>query len=223
MTFRDTPTQGEPHAGTGELSLGVQSLAHLEHALAMCFADADAVVVNSNTMHVTVRATGDTDKWRRAAAVLDGVAQQVLEQVHQLHGIAEHRGQRVRADACLGFFDRRAEVSHRLIEAQVEIDRFRLCRAPRDRQIGEQSIEHARGACRAIAQLSQKLVFTATIAAARVFEAAHQASDLLHRFFQIVREDQRHVLELAHRGALVRGRRGGAGGGVAIGAGADRW
>src|SRR6476646_9990293 len=111
MAFDNLPADGQADPGAGIFRLGMEALENDEDALRVLRRNADAVVPDG-TMPVGILARGrEGDLWRRLAAILDGVADQVLEELAELHPVARHGGQGANRDGGRALGDGGVQIS----------------------------------------------------------------------------------------------------------------
>src|SRR6185295_3578461 len=84
VALDDLLADGEADAGAGVLLTGVQALKQHEYFLEVLGLDADPVVPDEEVTFLAVRLGADLDLDGRRAAILDGVAHQVLKQLREL-------------------------------------------------------------------------------------------------------------------------------------------
>src|SRR6056297_1640015 len=92
-------------AGARVLVFAVESPEDAEHFLALVLGNPDAVVADREDVLVAVSLGGDVDAGRPLVAVLEGVADEVLEQHHHLALVADHGRERVAGNLCLALGD----------------------------------------------------------------------------------------------------------------------
>src|SRR5580658_11363478 len=78
---------GQPNAGAFELFAGVQALEHLKDAPAVAFLDTNSVVGDGEAHHLLDRFGAHANQGRAFATELEGIADQVLKNLPQLHVI----------------------------------------------------------------------------------------------------------------------------------------
>src|SRR5581483_11779182 len=94
----DLLDDGEAHAGAAaELVAIVQALEQAEHPLAVLRVDADAVVADVERRRRAAAVAADLDDRPRLVVVLDGVGDQVAEELGHAHAIAAQLRQRLQA------------------------------------------------------------------------------------------------------------------------------
>src|SRR5581483_5430123 len=92
VLLHDPAADGEPNAGSWVPLAHVQALEHLKDALHMARLDADSVVRHGHLALVAARIGPDAHHGRLLAAELDGVAEQVGEELGQEELVtADHR------------------------------------------------------------------------------------------------------------------------------------
>src|SRR6185436_12325424 len=89
----DLPADRQPDPGAGKLVAPVQALEHSEDLLEILRIDTQAVVVDRERPgRAAISCGGDVNSRDPRTLVLDGVADQVLEQLDQLNRIGENVG-----------------------------------------------------------------------------------------------------------------------------------
>src|SRR2546422_11686034 len=81
MPFHDPPAHGQPDARARVLASGVKALKNHEDALEVLRRDADAVIADGEHAFRRARLRADMDKGSLATAELDGVADEVLQEL----------------------------------------------------------------------------------------------------------------------------------------------
>jgi hypothetical protein len=98
MTFHNFLADGQPDAGAGILRPAVQALKNHEDALLVSRSDADAVVPDCKPPGAVVFLGRDLDNRRLLAAKLEGIGEEILEELDELNFIALNGGQGSRTD-----------------------------------------------------------------------------------------------------------------------------
>jgi hypothetical protein len=125
---------------------------------------------------------------RGGAAELDRVADQVLEELAELRGVAGDDGQRVVRDHRLGFSDAGVEVVEHVGDDELTIDRREAVGAGADARVGEEIADqrlHARHRRAAAVDEAQR-VAVQPIAVAPSQELG-EARDRAQRLLEVVR------------------------------------
>ena len=107
-------------AGAGELFPLVQPLEHAEDPFEVLRLDSQPVVLAPRTSTSLAAVPGRDETWTcgdSGALVLDGVADQVLKQLNQLHLVGQDAGQRIVRHHGAAVFDGAAQVHERLLPA----------------------------------------------------------------------------------------------------------
>src|SRR5262249_13205569 len=124
VAFHDLLADREANPGARILTLAVQALEGDEDALGILRVDADAVVPDAEEP-LTVRCLGvDLDDRRLLLAKLEGVAEQVLKQLHELGAIRADDGQGTVGDLGLALLNRRVQVADRQVKGDRAVDRL---------------------------------------------------------------------------------------------------
>ena len=121
MPLDDFLADRQTESGAGILA-APQPLEGLKNAVEVRLVDADAVVVDGKLPAVAVARRRHANAGRLLAAELDGVAQQVLEELHQLGLISDHAGQGTGFDPRVVLSDRGLEVGRRLHQRGRHVD-----------------------------------------------------------------------------------------------------
>ncbi len=90
MVFHDFFANGQPYAGAGVFSAGVEPLEHLKDALGILRLNADPVILNGKSPLISIRFGSDADFRPALVAIFDRIANEILEQLGELSGIAEY-------------------------------------------------------------------------------------------------------------------------------------
>src|SRR5690625_3092911 len=93
MALNDALAQRQAYADAGVVFPRMQPLEDIEHALLLFRIDADALIGNGEQPKLTLRLGLDPQSWRSGAMKLQGIPQQVLEQLQQTLRISAHQGQ----------------------------------------------------------------------------------------------------------------------------------
>src|SRR5439155_10645338 len=115
-------TDGETDARTRN-SPAVQPLEHAKNLLVILRRDPDAVILHGDTPQAILPFRGYMNERRAIAPVLDAIADQILEELHEMRLVAENGGQRVTANGRPGFLDRDPAVFEHRLEYAIKIDR----------------------------------------------------------------------------------------------------
>ena len=92
MPFDDFLTDGQSDAGAAELFSFVQPLKHAENSFEILRVNAESVVFHRKTpFPVAIQSSGDMDPGNAGFLVFDGIADQVLKQLRQLHLVRQDR------------------------------------------------------------------------------------------------------------------------------------
>src|SRR5262249_42616405 len=198
MTFHDLLANGQADARAGVLRPGVQALEDEKNPLGMLWGDADAVIADGEDPLPALGPGADVNARRLSRlAELDGVADEVLEQLGQLGSVRQHRGQVLGADL------RAALLDHRL---QIGDDLTHDCRAVGQRQgvlhsarvrVGQQILDerlHAGGSVHGVGDVLVGLgIELALVALGQQFQVTgYHAQGLL----QVVGGHVRELLQL---------------------------
>ena len=203
----DAAADGEPDAVAGQLVAAVQALEHDEDALEVLGLDADAVVAHPQVPLLPLLGRADVDARRRGAAELEGVADQVLEELAHLVLVGEHRGKTVGGH--LGSRQVAVEGGEHDALHAPEVDRGEGVAAALDARAAQNARHHAfetRGAAARLLEPAARLLAEAAIRV--LVEQLEEALDLVERLAEVVRDDVADLLELGPRtGARNRRRR----------------
>src|SRR6185503_2444023 len=205
---------GEPDAGAGILALVEQPLEHHEDALEVLRLDADAVITNFKSPFLGRFFDADVNARHRVRPELERVADQVLQQLPELHLVAHHRGQRIVRDRGAGLLDAGAQVEQRAAQRHLERHRLELRTLGAYARVGEQVLDQLLHARRAVDDVGHELVrVLVELALVAAPEELGVARHHAQRLLQVVRGDIGELLELGV-GALqllVRGLQRGLG------------
>jgi hypothetical protein len=120
----------------------VQALEHPEDPLAVRRLDPDAVVGHEEAPARAVAAGADPDAGRRARpGELDGVGDEVLEELGELQGVAAHGRQRVHLHRGLGLVEPVLQVGEDVGDDEVAVDLGELLLGAADAGVGEQAFD----------------------------------------------------------------------------------
>src|SRR6267143_633317 len=126
VPFHDPPAHGQPDARARVFAPGVQALKNHEDALEVRRRDADAVVPNGEYAFGGAGLHADVDLRSLATAELDGVADEVLQQLDHLCLVGHDGGQLIVRHQRARLFDGNTQIrAHR---AQDPVDIYRLHR-----------------------------------------------------------------------------------------------
>src|ERR1044071_2564595 len=106
MALDDLLADREADAGAGVFPHRVQPLEDHEDALEVLRLDADAVVGDGDLPRIALVLGADVDARYAGAAELERVADQVLEQLRELHVVHALGGQRIPGDGGPGLLER---------------------------------------------------------------------------------------------------------------------
>src|SRR3954447_1194958 len=197
VALGDLLADGKADARAGVLAHGMQALEQHEDALEVLRLDADAVVGDADAPLGIFLLRRDVDARRRLAAELERIADQVLEELHELHLVDIDARQRIPADRGPGLLDRRAQIGDGALERRLEGHGLELLALGADPRVGEQVLDQLLHARRAVdhvvhefAPVAVELVAVAPREQLRV--RGHHAQRLL----QVVRGDVCKLLEL---------------------------
>src|SRR5690348_11287916 len=98
MPFDNFSANRQADPGARIFHLGMETLKDDEDALRVLRRKPDAVVPDGKVPEILLARGGEGDLWRRLAAILDRVGNQVLEELAELHPVAAHGGQRANRD-----------------------------------------------------------------------------------------------------------------------------
>src|SRR5256714_2794295 len=124
VALHDLFADREPDARTRVLVLPVQPLENDEDALEVLGIDPDAVVADVKHPLAVVPLRRNPNLRRARPAELEGVREQIQEQVLQLPGISRDGRQAVARDRRSGFVDRELETLERAVERAVGVRRL---------------------------------------------------------------------------------------------------
>jgi len=119
VPLHDLFAKSQADARAGVLFPIVQALEDDEDALAKLRVDADAVVAHGEGPVRAGRLRPDLYQRLGGAVKLDGIANQVLKQLHQLHFIAQHGRQRAAGHHGPAFLNGLAQIDERLLQDGV--------------------------------------------------------------------------------------------------------
>src|SRR2546427_62363 len=197
MPFHDPPADGQPDARARVLTPGVKSLKDHEDALEVFRRDADAVVPDGEHAFRRARLRADMDLGSLAAAELDGVADEVLQQLDELSLVGHDSGQFVARHQGARLPDGNAQI--RPHGAQHSVDVYRLHRlspgadARELQEVVDESLHPNRAVHREVDERASLVVELFTVA---TLEQLRVARDHAERFLQIVRRYVRELLQL---------------------------
>ena len=101
--------------------------------------------------------TANVDSRHGVRAELERVADQVLEQLAELHLVAVHRGQRVVGHRGARLLDAGAQVEERAAQRRLERHRLELLALGADARVGEQVLDQLLHARRAVDDVGHEL------------------------------------------------------------------
>src|SRR5580704_2431781 len=93
MLLDDLPADRQTESGARHLA-AMQAFEQTKNALVIRLVDSDTVIPHEEAPQVSVWLGANLDSKRRRASILDSVADQVLEQLHELTFIAQAHGER---------------------------------------------------------------------------------------------------------------------------------
>ena len=150
--------------------------------------NSDAIVLECQQELVVAGFTADGDHGVFTAPELDCIRHQILEQVHHLLFVAHKRRQLRGSDLGIGLSDRSEQIVQREIKACAQVNRRRFRFTFGDGKIFDHSVQHRAGALRAFEYLPHYL--GGPVGCICPLPPPCQTDNLLHRFPEIVREDQ---------------------------------
>ena len=102
----------------------MQPLKDGEDTVAKFGINSDSIVFDRQGAELSVRFGPDVNPWRFLISELDGISDEVLEQLSELSGVAMDHRQRVPADLRLALFYRDSEIVHRMVHQLGNLDGF---------------------------------------------------------------------------------------------------
>ncbi len=140
MPLNDLLADGQAYTGTLVIFAGVQALKDDKDALEILGVDANAIVTHGKFPFLFPILHGNVHPRRFIRLVeLKGIADQILEQLHQLGFIRHHQRHVIVGDHRMGFFDGQAQIGTRLAQGSMGIHGLQglaACANPRIRQAG---------------------------------------------------------------------------------------
>ena len=126
MSVDDAAADGEADTGAGVVALVMQALEHLEDPLEVARLDADAIVTYREMPVRPLAGRADVDAGRLRAAVLQRIADQVVEQLQELGPVTQQAGQFADDDLCTCLADTGIEQQDRVIHDVTDRKRFEV-------------------------------------------------------------------------------------------------
>ena len=116
--------------GSTLVNAGVEPLEQDEHPLAILGGDPDAIIADGERPCAILALGGDVNAQRSFGPKLDGVADQVLEQLGQLGGVADDGREGIVGQVGVTLVDRHPQAGFDTLEDRFEIDVLHLDVAP---------------------------------------------------------------------------------------------
>src|SRR5271155_3861333 len=138
MPLHDFLANGQADARSGVFRLGMKALKDYEDPVAMLGRDANAVVAYGYLPVPSILLNGDTHARRFVSAELQGISEQVLKQLAELHGVAKNRGQAVTSDDGARLFDGQLQTIQDAVHHGLTPGRFQGLTLRAHARIGEQ-------------------------------------------------------------------------------------
>jgi hypothetical protein len=91
MAFDNLPANRQADPGARIFRLGMEALKDDEDALRILRRNPDPIVPDGKVPGISLARGGEGDLWRRLAAILDRVGNQILEELAELHPVARYR------------------------------------------------------------------------------------------------------------------------------------
>lgn len=158
MPFDNPLADGQPDSRARIFLACVQPLKHAEHALEVSGRDPDAVIADRDSPFFAFLLRGNVDLRTAVAAILQGIANQVLQQLVELSGIAHDQWKWIVRDLCLAFVNRACKVGQNQAERFLQIDRLEFLASRADPRVSEESIDQRLHAFGSVDSLPNVLV-----------------------------------------------------------------
>ena len=175
----------------------MQALKDQEDPVEIFWVDADAVVLDRDHPFTVAPLGPDADQGRRLPAVLERVADQILQQLAHAEGVGRHQGQGLTDDRRARFSDGLCHQSQRLVEDLVEIARLQRHLGSSDPGELEKILNHRLHAqCAARRDFDELVRLHVELSRITALQQLHIARDHAQRRLEIVRRDERELFEL---------------------------
>ncbi len=195
--FDDFLADSQPHSVPGIVLSGVQALKNDKDYVPVFVCDADAVIRHRKQPPLTLLLRGDANDRSLLTAKLDGISDQVLEELKELGPLCRNQGKMVVCNDCTALFKHRLQIQQHLADNAIAVRRFAADSIVADSGIGQQ-IEyqglHAHRTCNSIADVLVGVRVKLSLVALRqkLGIGCHHAQ----RFLQVVGGHVRELLQV---------------------------